>query len=81
MERRMVEKMTTPLPWECHGEDLIVHRLNLRPESEPQWCVYIAQDDPHAGIGLESVEAIDDLISRLQQARGWLIDQSKKPST
>jgi hypothetical protein len=41
----------------------------------PAWSVYIAQDDPHAGISIDRVEMLDDLVSRLQQARDWLLQQ------
>jgi hypothetical protein len=62
------------LPWERdRGEFTIMGKTGNF--FSPAWSVYIAQDDPHAGISIDSVEMLDDLVSRLQQARDWLLQQ------
>ncbi len=64
--------------WERDGGGpfIIVRRHgHLRP------YVYIADDDPFAGIGIETVAEMDDLIWRLVQAREWLKDQLSDQET
>jgi hypothetical protein len=63
------------LPWELlDGDHFVIMRL--RPTaSNGRPAVYIAEDDPFAGIAISRVEVLDDLIGRLRRAREWLKEQ------
>ena len=69
------------LTWERdEGGPFTIVRLHVG-YPRPRPCVYIADDDPCAGIGLTTVADMDDLIWRLVQAREWLKDQLNDQGT